>query len=54
MMAFVWGADWFLLTPQLRLGPPSVKGLGDMPELLAAMPSSVDLSETFLADILGR
>ncbi|CAE7355046.1 Cbwd1 [Symbiodinium sp. CCMP2592] len=38
----------------ILLGPPSVKGLGDMPELLAAMPSSVDLSETFLADILGR
>jgi len=38
----------------ILLGPPSVKGLGDMPELLAAMPSSVDLSETFLTDILVR
>ncbi|CAE7456942.1 Cbwd1 [Symbiodinium natans] len=38
----------------ILLGPPSAKGLGDLPELIAAMPSSVDLSEAFQEEILCR
>ena len=36
----------------MRLGPPSAKGLGALPELMAAMPTSIDLIEAFQSNVL--